>query len=76
MRGQDQRSTGRATAFVARASFHSGPVAARCRTPVSFTLGLKPETLASATAILLHRSPLLQGGGVLLRTDQRLAKAT
>ena len=34
------RSTGCTTAFVARASFHSGPAAARCRTPVSSTLGV------------------------------------
>ena len=38
------RSTGSATAFVARASFHCGPVAARCRTPVSFTLGVAIRT--------------------------------
>jgi predicted dienelactone hydrolase len=56
--GLTLHSTERAAAFVARASFHSGPAAACCRTPVSFTLGgsssdrdpshpLKPMTLSS-----------------------------
>jgi hypothetical protein len=47
------RSTGRATAFVARASFHSGPAAARCRTPVSFTLGITGKIMFPTILILL-----------------------
>ena len=46
------RSTGRATAFVARASFHSGPGAARCRTPVSFTLGRTVTTMHSTNILI------------------------
>jgi hypothetical protein len=51
------RSTGRATAFVARASFHSGPAAARCRTPVSFTLGVRTHKL-SAGYYLMNKPPI------------------
>ena len=46
------RSTGRATAFVARASFHCGPGAARCRTPVSFTLGVTNPTFRRSVKFL------------------------
>ena len=57
--GLTLRSTGRATAFVARASFHSGPAAARCRTPVSFTLGLMIRPVCALTAALVLTAPFV-----------------
>ena len=55
--GLTLRSSGRATACVVRSSFHSGPAAARCRAPVSFTLdrGAHPSSTLRAMAPTIVR---------------------